>query len=106
LRAVFQVARAVDIPVVGIGGIATLDDVMEFLVAGATAVQIGTANFYNPGATMRILDELPAALAELGASRVADVVGSLQTKPAGPAAVKAAAMPDAGKPAAPTSNVS
>ena len=49
LRAVYQVARAVRIPVVGIGGIATIDDVMEFLVAGAAAVQIGTANFYNPG---------------------------------------------------------
>ena len=48
LRVVYQVARAVSIPLVGIGGIATIDDVMEFLVAGATAVQIGTANFYNP----------------------------------------------------------
>ena len=55
----------------GIGGIATVDDVMEFLVAGATAVQIGTANFYNPKASMQILDALPAALAELGASVVA-----------------------------------
>ena len=54
-------------PVVGIGGIATIDDVMEFLVAGATAVQIGTANFYNPRASMEILDALPAALAEAGA---------------------------------------
>ncbi len=60
---------AVEIPVVGIGGIATLDDVMEFLVAGASAVQIGTANFYNPTATMEILDHLPAAVAELGASQ-------------------------------------
>ncbi len=48
LRIVYQVAQAVKIPLVGIGGIATVDDVMEFLVAGATAVQIGTANFYNP----------------------------------------------------------
>jgi dihydroorotate dehydrogenase (NAD+) catalytic subunit len=80
LRAVYQVARAVKIPVVGIGGIATLNDVMEFLVTGATAVQIGTANFYNPGVTMTILDELPAALAQLGARRVTDVVGTLQTK--------------------------
>ncbi len=54
LRAVYQVAQAVTIPVVGIGGIATLDDVMEFLVAGASAVQIGTANFYNPGVSMQI----------------------------------------------------
>ena len=67
LRIVYQVARAVKIPLVGIGGIATVDDVMEFLVAGATAVQIGTANFYNPKASMQILDALPAALAELGA---------------------------------------
>jgi dihydroorotate dehydrogenase (NAD+) catalytic subunit len=72
------VARAVDIPVVGIGGIATIDDVMEFLVAGATAVQIGTANFYNPTATMTILDRLPSALAELGVPRVADIVGTLK----------------------------
>ena len=78
LRAVYQVAQAVDIPVIGIGGIATIDDVMEFLVAGATAVQIGTANFYHPTVTMKILDELPAAVTELGASSVIDVVGTLK----------------------------
>ncbi len=78
LRAVYQIARAVPVPVVGIGGIATVDDVMEFLVAGATAVQIGTANFYQPTATMVILDRLPAALAQLGASSVAEVVGTLK----------------------------
>lgn len=77
LRAVYQVAKAVSIPVMGIGGIATIDDVMEFLVAGATAVQIGTANFYNPKISMKILDQLPCALAEAGASCVADVVGTL-----------------------------
>jgi dihydroorotate dehydrogenase (NAD+) catalytic subunit len=82
LRAVYQVRRAVGIPVVGIGGIATLDDVMEFLVTGASAVQIGTANFYNPGVSMSILDGLPAALQQLGASRVSDVVGTLTTGPA------------------------
>jgi dihydroorotate dehydrogenase (NAD+) catalytic subunit len=78
LRAVYQIARAVNIPVVGIGGIATLDDVMEFLVAGASAVQLGTVNFYNPTATMQILDALPAAMAGIGASRLSDVVGTLQ----------------------------
>lgn len=77
LRAVYQVRRAVDTPIVGIGGIATLDDVMEFLVTGANAVQIGTANFYNPGVSIGILDGLPAALEQLGARRVADVVGTL-----------------------------
>lgn len=77
LRCVYQVARAVDVPVIGIGGIATLDDVMEFLVAGASAVQLGTVNFYHPTAAMTILDGLPAALAELAADRVTDVVGTL-----------------------------
>jgi len=77
LRIIYQVAAAVKIPFVGIGGIATIDDVMEFLVTGATAVQIGTANFYNPKASMQILDALPAALAELGATSVAEVVGTL-----------------------------
>jgi dihydroorotate dehydrogenase (NAD+) catalytic subunit len=78
LRAVYQVAQAVKIPVVGIGGIASIDDCMEFLVAGATAVQIGTANFYRPTVSIEILNALPAALAELGATRVADVVGTLE----------------------------
>ncbi|MGQ9574771.1 MAG: dihydroorotate dehydrogenase [Thermoguttaceae bacterium] len=77
LRAVYQAAQAVRVPVVGIGGIAGIDDVMEFLVAGATAVQIGTANYYNPRVCIQVLDALPAALAELGATRVADVVGTL-----------------------------
>ena len=77
LRAVYQVARAVDVPLMGIGGIATIDDVMEFLLAGATAVQIGTANFYNPAASIQILDALPTALRELGATCVADVVGTV-----------------------------
>lgn len=79
LAAVFRVARAVRIPLVGIGGIASVDDVMDFLVAGAAAVQIGTANFYNPMVSMQILDALPDALAEVGAGRVADVVGTLRT---------------------------
>jgi len=81
LRAVYQVAQAVRIPVVGIGGIATIDDVMEFLVAGCSAVQIGTANFYQPQATMDILDALPTALSELGATCIADVVGTLTMRP-------------------------
>lgn len=80
LRAVYQASRAVRIPVVGIGGIATIDDVMEFLVAGATAVQIGTANFYNPTVTMRLLDLLPAAVASLGAGSVAEIVGTLDDR--------------------------
>jgi dihydroorotate dehydrogenase (NAD+) catalytic subunit len=75
LRAVWRIAKAVTIPIIGVGGIATLDDVMEFLVAGASAVQIGTANFYDPTASMRIVEALPAAL---GRSSITDVIGSLQ----------------------------
>ncbi len=79
LRAVYQAAQAVDTPLIGIGGIASIDDVMEFLVAGASAVQLGTVNFYNPKASMEVLDSLPLALAEAGATEVVDVVGTLVT---------------------------
>jgi dihydroorotate dehydrogenase (NAD+) catalytic subunit len=78
LRAVWRIAKLGAVPVVAVGGIATLDDVMEFLVAGASAVQIGTANFYDPTASVRVVDGLPGALKALGAGRVADVVGTLQ----------------------------
>lgn len=78
LRAVWQVAKLKAIPVIGVGGIATLDDVMEFLVAGASAVQLGTVNFYDPTAAQRIVGELPAALAALGATSIRDVIGSAQ----------------------------
>jgi dihydroorotate dehydrogenase (NAD+) catalytic subunit len=78
LRCVYQVAQAVKTPLVGIGGIATIDDVLEFFVAGATAVQIGTANYYDPTVSMKILDALPAALAEAGVNRVAEIAGTLQ----------------------------
>lgn len=77
LRIVWRVAQHVRVPIIGVGGIATLDDVMEFLVAGASAVQLGTVNFYDPGATMRIVGELPGAIASLGASSVREIVGSL-----------------------------
>jgi dihydroorotate dehydrogenase (NAD+) catalytic subunit len=80
LRAVYQAALAVETPIIGIGGIATIDDVMEFFVAGATAVQLGTVNFYNPRASMEVLDALPGALAAAGAACVADVVGTLATQ--------------------------
>ena len=60
LRLVWQVARHVRIPIMGVGGIRCLDDVMEFLVAGASAVQIGTANFFDPTVSTRLVDELTA----------------------------------------------
>jgi dihydroorotate dehydrogenase (NAD+) catalytic subunit len=78
LRCVYQIRQAVSIPIIGIGGIAKLNDVLEFLVAGASAVQIGTANFYDPTVSIKILDQLPAALQQVNMTRIADLVGSLQ----------------------------
>lgn len=77
LRCVHQVRQAVAIPIIGVGGIMSIDDVMEFLVTGASAVQIGTASFAEPVVTTRILDALPEALAALQATSVTEVVGSL-----------------------------
>jgi dihydroorotate dehydrogenase (NAD+) catalytic subunit len=77
LRLVWQVARSVPLPVIGIGGIASVDDVMEFLIAGASAVQVGTANFYDPTAAQRIVEQMPQALSQLGAGSVREVVGTL-----------------------------
>lgn len=79
LRLVWQVARNVKVPIIGVGGISSLNDVMEFLVAGASAVQLGTVNFYDPTAAVRVVNGLPAALEQLGASSVRDVVGTLKT---------------------------
>lgn len=78
LRLVWQVARQVQVPILGIGGITTIDDVMEFLVAGASAVQVGTANFFDPTVSMRLVAQLPGALAQLGAGSVRELVGTLQ----------------------------
>ena len=64
--------------------LATIDDVMEFIVAGATAVEIGTANYYDPRVSQRLVDQLPAALAVLGAKSVTEIVRSLQTGSAPP----------------------
>jgi dihydroorotate dehydrogenase (NAD+) catalytic subunit len=79
LRCVYQVASQVDVPIVGIGGIATIDDAMEFFVAGASAIQIGTANYYDPTVSMRLLDQLPEAIQSLGASSLQQIIGTLKT---------------------------
>lgn len=79
LRCVHQVASAVDIPIIGIGGIATIDDVMQFLVTGASAIQIGTANYYDPTVSTRLIDQLPDALGDAGAHSVTEIVGTLGT---------------------------
>jgi dihydroorotate dehydrogenase (NAD+) catalytic subunit len=79
LRCVYQVASQVGVPVIGVGGIANLDDCMEFLVAGASAVQIGTANYYDPLASIKIIRGLPSALNALHANSVREIVGTLKT---------------------------
>ncbi len=78
LRCVYQAAQAVKTPLIGIGGIATIDDVLEFIVAGASAVQVGTANYYDPTVSMKLVDALPAALQEAGVTSVRELVGTLQ----------------------------
>jgi dihydroorotate dehydrogenase (NAD+) catalytic subunit len=81
----------VDIPIVAAGGITTIDDCMEFLVTGASAVQVGTAHFFRPTAAMEILDQLPAALQQLGARTIPEVVATLEC-PAGKPLVKTKAI--------------
>ena len=78
LRCVHQVASSVPVPIIGVGGIATIDDAMEFLVAGATAIQIGTANYYDPTISMRLIEQLPLAIAELGFQSASECVRSLR----------------------------
>ncbi|WP_145259385.1 dihydroorotate dehydrogenase [Planctomycetes bacterium Pan216] len=78
LRIVMETAAKVDLPIIGVGGIGSIDDVMEFLVAGATAVQIGTANFYDPGLATRLVDELPGALAAIEENSVRRIIGTLE----------------------------
>jgi dihydroorotate dehydrogenase (NAD+) catalytic subunit len=78
LRMVCQAARAVKIPVVGLGGIATGEDAAEFLIAGATAVQVGTANFWDPRSPLRIARELAGFLKKEKIARAADLVGTLK----------------------------
>lgn len=79
LRAVHAVAHAVDIPVIGCGGITSAADVVDFFLAGAAAVQVGTATFTHPGAMTRILDDLPPLLSELGVDAIADLTRGLST---------------------------
>jgi dihydroorotate dehydrogenase (NAD+) catalytic subunit len=78
LRMVWQVANAVSVPIVGMGGIMDAEDAVEFLLAGATAVAVGTANFVDPTATMRIVDGVAEYCARHGVARVRDLTGALE----------------------------
>jgi dihydroorotate dehydrogenase (NAD+) catalytic subunit len=79
LRMVWQVAQKVSIPVIGIGGIMTAEDALEFMIAGAKAVQIGTASFINPCASVEIIDGIHDYMLENKIKNIADIVGTLQT---------------------------
>src|ERR1700733_7288440 len=78
LRMVYEAARAVKIPVIGMGGITTPVDVVEFMLAGASAVQVGTASYFDPVATEKIVDELQAWCADHRIPRLAELTGGMQ----------------------------
>lgn len=77
VRCVWQTARAVRIPVVGLGGICNVNDILEFMLAGASAIQVGTANFMRPDTIFRLVEELPAAINDAGAKSPAELLGAL-----------------------------
>ena len=77
LRMVWQVAKAVKIPVIGLGGITTAKDALEFLMAGATAIEIGTANFLDPAVTIKVRDGINDWLDQHGCKSVSEIVGCL-----------------------------
>ena len=79
LAMVWKVAQAVSVPIMGIGGIATARDALEFIIAGASAVQVGTANFVNPNAGVEVVDGIQAHCDEHGIDQLASLVGSQQT---------------------------
>jgi len=79
LRMVWQVAKAVKLPIIGIGGIMNAIDALEFMLAGATAVQVGTASFINPGAAQKIAEDMEAWLVANGVADVKSLIGALET---------------------------
>ncbi|MCC6626996.1 MAG: dihydroorotate dehydrogenase [Chloroflexi bacterium] len=95
LRMVYQVAAAVEVPVVGIGGISSLTDALEFFMAGATAIQVGTANYVHPNVMASLARELPAWLADQGYDDLYQIIGIAQ-----PEAVRVARFPRLAAPAA------
>jgi dihydroorotate dehydrogenase (NAD+) catalytic subunit len=79
LRMVYDAARSVKIPVIGMGGIATAVDIVEFMLAGATAVQVGTASYFDPVATEKLVEELTTYCRDHRIDRIADLIGGLRT---------------------------
>ncbi len=79
LRAVYQVAQAIDVPIVGCGGIRSGEDAIEFIMAGATAVQVGTATFSNPNAPIDVVEGIERFLAAAGVSSIRDIIGAARS---------------------------
>ena len=75
LRMVYQVAHAVNIPVIGMGGVSSAEDVIEMMMAGATAVQVGAANLVNPYACKEIIENLPKVMEKYGIKDLNDIIG-------------------------------
>ena len=75
VRMVYQVANAVQIPIIGMGGIATAEDAIEMILAGASAVAVGTANFHNPAVTMEVVDGIETYMKQHGFNSVKEMVG-------------------------------
>lgn len=77
VRMVYQVSKACNIPVMGCGGVSTAKDVIEMMMAGATAVQVGAANLVDPFACKKIIEELPQVCSELGIEKISDIIGEV-----------------------------
>ena len=75
---VYEVSQAVSLPIIGMGGIMTAEDAIEMMLAGATAVSVGTANFRNPGVTMEILQGMKDYLEDQGIEKIKDLVGAVR----------------------------
>lgn len=75
VRMVYQVSKACNIPVMGCGGVSSAEDVVEMMMAGATAVQVGAANLVDPYACKKIIEELPSVCADLGIEKISDIIG-------------------------------
>ena len=80
VRMVWQVAQVAKVPVIGIGGIMTAEDALQFFIVGASAVQVGTANFINPSVTTTVIDGLETFLAERNIASISDIIGTLETR--------------------------
>lgn len=78
VRMVYQAAQAVKLPIIGMGGITNSEDALEFIMAGATAVSVGTANFFNPYATVEIAEGIQAFMKEQGVRDIQELIGAVR----------------------------